>query len=411
MKTVLLHPTGNRNVRAVLASLAAAGILEEFATTIATNPTAPWLKLLPVGIRQELLRRTFPIPAKQIRTAPGLEIARLALGKLGLQRHTSHELGWASTDAVYQRLDQLVARRLPQLAQARHIAAVYAYEDGALATFTQAKKLGIKCVYDLPIAYWETARHLLLEEAERLPAWAATLGGGILDSPAKLARKTRELELADVVVGPGEFVLNSLPAWARHKQLIMAPFGSPASGAAKEATKEEANRPLRVLFAGSMGQRKGLGDLFAAMRLLNRPDIELVVMGSLSAPMDFYRRELPSFIHAPSRPHEQVLALMRSCDVFCLPSIVEGRALVMQEAMSQGLPLLITPNTGGSDLIQPGKTGFLLPIRSPEAIADRLTWLLEHRAELPAMRFYAQQHAARYTWEDYGNQIVQSLVR
>ena len=46
---------------------------------------------------------------------------------------------------------------------------------------------------------------------------------------------------------------------------------------------KNSGKSLRVLFAGSMGQRKGLGDLFKAVKLLNRKDIELVVMGSLLA--------------------------------------------------------------------------------------------------------------------------------
>ncbi|OUJ71202.1 glycosyltransferase family 4 protein [Hymenobacter crusticola] len=413
MKVILLHPTGNRNVRAVMEGLASAGMLAEFNTTLSADPAASWLKLMPKGMSQEWLRRTFPVPADQIWTSPLLEIARIALPKLGWRSCAEHEHGWASLDAVYHQLDRAAARRLPRLAQKRKANAVYAYEDGALATFTQAKQLGMTCVYDLPIAFWETTRRLLTEEAERLPGWAPTLGGGILDSPAKLERKTRELELADVVVGPGQFVLNSLPPWAKGKQLVMAPFGSPRKldpmEANESAEKGKSNRPLRVLFAGAMGQRKGLGDLFAAVRLLNRSDIELVVMGSLLAPMEFYHEALPNFTHEPGRSNEQVLALMRSCDVFCLPSIVEGRALVMQEAMSQGLPLIITPNTGGADLIQEGKTGFLVPIRSPEAIANKLTWFLENRAQIPEMGRNAQEHAASYTWENYGAQIVESL--
>jgi glycosyltransferase involved in cell wall biosynthesis len=104
-----------------------------------------------------------------------------------------------------------------------------------------------------------------------------------------------------------------------------------------------------------------------------------------------------------------VLALMRSCDVFCLPSIVEGRALVMQEAMSQGLPVVITPNTGGADLVIEGQTGFLVPIRSPEAIADRLAWLNQHRPELVAMKARAARHAAEYSWQRYGEAIVDAI--
>ena len=412
MKIILSHPTGNRNVRAVAEGLTAAGMLAEFDTTLAANASAAWLWLLPAGLRAELLRRTYPVPADRLHTSPWLEVARLALPRLGLARHVRHEAGWASVDAVYQHLDRAVARRLPHLARQQQVNAVYAYEDGALATFTQAKALGMTCIYDLPIAYWETVRALLLEEAARVPTWAATLGGGISDSEAKLARKTRELELADVVVGPGKFVLDSLPLWARGKQLIMAPFGSPDNLAPPRADRDEykANeRKLRVLFVGSMGQRKGLGDLFEAVRQLNHPDLELVVMGSPLAPLAFYQAQLPGFTYEPGRPHTQVLALMRSCDVFCLPSIAEGRALVMQEAMSQGLPLIITPNTGGVDLIREGETGFLVPIRSPVAIAEKLAWFLDNRSRIPGMGRQAQAHAAGYTWQQYGTRIVQAL--
>jgi glycosyltransferase involved in cell wall biosynthesis len=411
MNVVLTHPTGNANVRAVLTALVKAGALAEFDTTLATDPSAGWLKLLPGSLRSELLRRTFPAPLDKIQTHPFREIARLALPKLGLSQHVRHEQGWASIDAVYQEFDRLTAQRLAGLSGKQAVTAVYAYEDGALNTFREAKKLGLTCVYDLPIAYWELGRRLMLEEADRLPAWATTLGGGIQDSAAKLERKTQELELADIVVGPGSFVMDSIPAWASDKQTVMAPFGSPTTATAQRtpATGSASKRPLRVLFVGSMGQRKGLGDLFEAVKLLNRPDLELVVMGSPLAPMDFYRSQLPNFTYEAGRPHDQVLALMRSCDVFCLPSIVEGRALVMQEAMSQGLPVVITANTGGADLVQEGQTGFLVPIRSPEAIAEKLAWFLDNRDRLADMGRKAQAHAETYTWDGYGQTVVDAL--
>jgi glycosyltransferase involved in cell wall biosynthesis len=191
----------------------------------------------------------------------------------------------------------------------------------------------------------------------------------------------------------------------------VAPFGSPITGAVDSSQYKSENkiRPLRVLFAGSMGQRKGLGDLFAAMKILNTKQIELIVMGSLLAPMEFYRQQFEDFTYEPGRPHEEVLALMKSCDIFCLPSIVEGRALVMQEAMSQGLPLIITPNTGGEDLILEGKTGFLVPISSPQAIAEKLNWFLENRRAIPDMAKFAQKHAAKYTWAAYGNGVGNAI--
>jgi glycosyltransferase involved in cell wall biosynthesis len=229
------------------------------------------------------------------------------------------------------------------------------------------------------------------------------------DSPAKLERKARELELADLVVVPSRFVADSLPSWAEQKTRVLSPFGSPVPAAAPAPKAVDPSKPLRVLFVGSMGQRKGLADLFQAMHLLKGENIELVVMGSPLADLGFYRSHYADFTHEKGRPHAEVLALMRSCDVFCLPSLYEGRALVMQEAMSQGLPIVITPNTGGDDLVIEGKTGFLVPIRSPEKIAEKLAWFNQNRQELPAMSEAAVRHAASYTWKNYSAVVIDAM--
>lgn len=407
MRILLSHPTGNQFVRALITSFQDAGMLARFVTTVAVTENAYWLKMLPAKLSEELRRRTFSVPADQMMRRPLLEIARNLLPKIGFHAAVKHEVGFASLDRVYRDLDKAIARSLKKISKRLDIDAVYAYEDGALETFIQAKKLGLTCIYDLPIAYWETGRKLMQEEALRLPSWSVTLGGGIADSEHKLKRKVKELELADVVVVPGRFVKDSLPVWARGKKIILAPFGSPESS---KPVRKNASEPLRVLFAGSLGQRKGLGDLFEAMKFLDPKKIELIIMGGLLAPLEFYKREFADFIYEQGRPHDQVLELMRSCDVFCLPSIVEGRALVMQEAMSQGLPLLITPNTGGDDLVIEGETGFMVPVRSPEKIAEKLNWFIENREAAFIMGQRAITHAAKYTWKGYGDLIVKELT-
>jgi glycosyltransferase involved in cell wall biosynthesis len=401
------HPTGNAYVRAALTGLLTAGALKEFHTTIAAYPGNAWDRLGRTSWGREFQRRSYDERLQPLTVQhPFRELGRMLANRLKLHRLTRHETGVFCIDAVYQGLDRAASRELR--ANHRRFTGVFACEDGALESFRTAYELGIHRFYDLPIAYWKTAQQLLREEAQRLPGWEPTLGG-TRDSAAKLARKAEELELAEVVFCPSQFVADSLPVKARAaKKIIIAPFGSPPSGPPKKAAPTSDLR-LRVLFAGSMSQRKGLGDLFAAVRQLNRSDVELVVMGSLQAPMEFYRNEFAGFTCEPGRPHAQVLELMRTCDVFCLPSIVEGRALVMQEAMSQGLPLIITPNTGGDDLIDEGITGFLVPIRRPDILAEKINWFADNRSALPEMSRAAQAKAAEFTWEKYGRIIVEGV--
>ncbi len=372
---LLSHPTVNAFNRALAEALDRSKRLAAFHTTVTVG------------------RRSVAVTPAKLHHHPWRELGRLASARLGW-RNAKGPLG---IDAVYRALDAAVARKI---GAAR---AVYCYEDGALATFRAARERGLPSFYELPIAYWETTRRLLCEEAERLPAWAFTLQAPD-DSAEKLERKTEELRLADTIVCPSQFVRDSLPAGV---DAIVAEFGSPPIPPLRTTRREIG--PLRLLFAGALTQRKGLADVFAALRLLGRKDVELTVMGAALAPLAFYRGECSHFIYEPPRSHRRVLELMDACDILILPSIVEGRALVQQEALSRGLPLLITPNTGGEDLIEAGVTGWLVPIRDPSALADRMAWFADHRRELPAMREAARKMAFSRSWASYTRQILDAI--
>jgi glycosyltransferase involved in cell wall biosynthesis len=404
-KYLVCHPTGNANVRAVLDGLDRAGLLEIFYTTVAVQPGDWPLKLVPAKVRTQLLRRSYRVSHGTVHRAPTREMIRQVANRMHWSQLTAHEVGWASVDAVYRDLD----RRAAQWARScrSRISGVYCYEDGALQTFREAAQHGLARVYDLPIAYVGTLRRLLQAEAERWPAWRATLAG-TFDSTEKVARKEEELALADVVMTPSRFVYDSLPAEARaQKACHIVAFGSPQIP--PTATWPERSDKLRVLFVGSMTQRKGLADLFEAVKLLQRSDVELVVLGSLNQPLEFYRQQYADFTYEPPRPHSAVLELMRSCDVLALPSIVEGRALVQQEALACGLPIVVTPNAGGEDLVTEGETGFLVPPGSPDSLAEKLAWLADHRALLPEMREQSMAKAAEYTWMGYGDKVAEIL--
>ncbi len=409
MKTLLFHPTGNNFCRALLRGLVEQDLLGIFVTSIVVRESSPLIRHLPDSLRSELLRRKWDIPVSRVWTRPARELGRLVGSRIGLRCLTRNESRWFSWEAVFQGIDRFVARRLAAAAGSLELSSVYCYEDAAFHTFQEAQRLGLRRVYDLPIAYWETSQRLLHEERERLPEWAVTMPG-TRDSEAKLERKTAEIEMADVVVCPSKFVQDTLPPWSiKGKRCLVAEFGSPPAAIRTGEPTRRPGGPLRVLFAGSMTQRKGLADVFAAMKLLNRKDVMLVVFGSPVAPMEFYRRQFPDFIHEGPRPNEEVLRLMETCDVLVLPSIVEGRALVQQEAMRSGLPLIVTSNTGGEDLIEEGNTGFLVPIRAPERIAEKIEWFATHRDELETMREHARRMAARLTWEGYARKIIEGI--
>ena len=403
---VLSNPTGNTIVRAIARALRRVGWLESLYTTIAfPDPGSSWL---PKPVRSQLLRRHFEVEYELIHTHPWLESVRLIASAVGY-RSIARPGGAASVEAVYREFDRHVAKAIASNRVPAGVRAAYAYEDAAEHTFEAAHRRDMACIYEMPIAHWQTVQRLLHEEAQRLPAWRQTIQG-LDDSPAKLERKVREIELADTIIVPSRFVLESLPAPVRAaKRCVLAPFGAPSPNARAGESGRQVGGPLRVIFAGAMTQRKGLGDLFAAMRLLNRPDVDLVVLGALNAPLSFYRSQYPGFVYEGTRPHADVLRIMRSCDVFVLPALVEGRALVQLEALASGLPLIVTAHTGGDDLVEEGRTGFTIPIRSPEAIAERIAWFADHRDALAEMRRHAIRKAAETSWLHYENRVLDAV--
>ena len=402
----VIHPTGNEFVRALLLALQRSGARYHFYTTLGfAAGRFAGRAFLPSALRRELQRRSYPIPASCISSRPLRELCRIVATRLSLRPLTKHETGAWSVDAIYRDLDRHVASDVRAWDDVSEREVIYGYEDGCVESFASARQRGVRCVYDLPIAYWKTVRRLLTDEAERLPAWEPTLLG-TRDSSEKCDRKSRELESADAVICPSRFVYDSLPETTRaQKECVIAPFGSPLP----IVRTAGGNDKLRVLFAGTMTQRKGLADVFTAFKILKRSDVELVVIGSPVASMRFYREQYAHFRFEPTRSHEGVMELMRTCDVLLLPSIVEGRALVQQEALSCGLPIIVTPNAGGADLIEEGVTGFLVPIRSPEIIAEKIGWIADNRSELGSMQRAAMRKAAEYSWESYGEKLLGAL--
>ena len=403
---VLSNPTGNTIVRAIARALRRAGWLQSLYTTIAFPDPGP--RWLPKAVRAQVLRRHFEVEYGLVHTHPWLESTRLIASAVGY-RSLARPGGAASVEAVYREFDWHVAGVIASNRVPDSVRTAYAYEDAAEHTFEAARARGLACIYEMPIAHWQTVQRLLHEEAQRLPEWRQTIQG-LDDSAAKLERKCHEIDLADTIVVPSRFVLDSLPAQVRSaKSCVLAPFGAPSPSARAGDLRRQDAGPLRVMFAGAMTQRKGLADLFAAMRLLERTDIELVVLGALNAPLSFYRSQYPGFVYEGTRPHAEVLRVMRSCDVFVLPALVEGRALVQLEALASGLPLVVTAHTGGDDLVEEGRTGFTIPIRSPEAIAERLAWFADHRDALAEMRRHAIRKAAETSWLHYESRVLDAV--
>ena len=135
-------------------------------------------------------------------------------------------------------------------------------------------------------------------------------------------------------------------------------------------------------------------------------NVSLSILGQPSMPKEFYRKQFSDFQYFKPCSNRMVKETIKMHDALVLPSIVEGRALVQQEALSCGVPIIVTPNAGGEDLIDTGKTGYIVPIRSPEKIAAAIYKLMSNKLEKIETSRICKAKATQYKWANYTQNII-----
>lgn len=409
MKVVVTHPTSNQVNRAMLEGFYQARILQSFYTSVATFPNDSLDLISKIKPFAELRKRQFPSELQELtQTYPYKELMRMILPKFGMQKYTVGEHAKFSIYSAYKYFDKMVANQL--LKEMNTGAdAIYAYEDGAYHSFVKAKKLGLKCLYDQPIGYWQVAHKILQKERELWPEWEATLPG-LNDSEEKLLNKDKELALADCVFAASTFTAHTLKEYSGTiKQVKVVPFGFPAINTEKKIIKIESNKKLKLLFVGGLSQRKGIANLFNAVENLKN-HVELTIVGrKLNDHCSILNETLKKHNYIPSLPFPKVLKLMAEHDIFVFPSLFEGFGMVITEAMSQGLPVITTVNTAGGDLIEHGKNGWLVTPGGTDELTSLLQELIEDPEQITTVAQEALTTAKKRPWATYANEVVQTI--
>jgi len=106
-------------------------------------------------------------------------------------------------------------------------------------------------------------------------------------------------------------------------------------------------------------------------------------------------------------PRDRLRWYYSQASVLVLPSIEEGLALVLGQALACGLPVVATANTGAEDLVTDGREGLLVPIRDVAALQAAIDSLRTDRDLREHMREAALRRASGLRgWGAYGDQVV-----
>lgn len=379
---------GARMHYAVPALLAQAGALAAFYTDChASHRPLQWLKtFLPPAYQpkplKRLLGRQLPpeLPRQLVRDQPFASLTWARQGDrsdaLVLQRACQEQFGGAN--ALYTN-----------------------FINNDLPAVQQARDLDLHIVHELIIG--ADVGRILLEERRRFPD-IEPQAESEAEVEAGIARDRQKWALSDQVLVPSQYCYDSAIALGCAPQkLQIVPYGIPEHWFDLVPKPQ----PGRILFVGQVGLRKGNHYLAEACRLLQQRQVpvDCRVIGPWQVDVTQPLFAGPTYVGQV--PRSQVREEFRQADVFVLPSLAEGMALVHLEAMACGVPVVTTPHCGS--VVRDGIDGFIVPIRDATALADRLEQLLTDRPLRDRMGAAARDRAREFTWARYGDRLLEAL--
>ena len=396
---------GARRHYAIPRILQKAGLLERFFTDL--NSDTAWLRyvdaLLPKAVRgnglTRLLDRQPPdIPRNKVYSFPWFGLYRTLRSRSA--RSPSQRLH------AYLQWNRDFGQRVCSH-WADNATAVYVFNSAGLEILEHAKHRNAKGFLDQTAAPWAVEETLLAEERERWPDWEFE-GTRPSDWNPLAARERKEWDLADAIICGSDYVKESIrSAGGPVDKCVVVPYGVD-TGALTARVREPKDGALQVLFVGTLQLRKGIQYLMEAARLLKGKRVIIRAVGAprVSPKAVKQIRETIDLVNAV--PRSMLQTQYNWADVLVAPSISEGSANVCYEALASGLPVITTTNAGS--VVRDGVEGFVIPIRSAEALADRIDQLASSRNRVSDFSRNAIRRAADFTWQQYGERLIKAIT-
>ncbi len=202
------------------------------------------------------------------------------------------------------------------------------------------------------------------------------------------------------------FIKRGIPA---HK-LVTAP--PPIEDMAKFTACQFENPKFRISCAGLLHPGKGFSYLIDAYEQLKLKNAELIFWGTAgNRTLNKFFNEVTGRNPSISLNPVEIRAsgydkVYGSSHVLVHPSVSDGFGYVVAEAMASGIPVIVTDQTGAKMMIEDGKSGFIVPSRNPQAIAEKLELLYRNPELVREMGRQARRAAEAFTEGRFQNAVL-----
>ena len=355
-------------------------------------------RILP-RLDRELRRRAVDsVPSRLVESHWGWESLRLAANRARAIR--AEDYCWERSElALDERCAALMATTGPD--------AFLGIEHGALAALQASRAVGKPGVVAFLSPHHATRAKWVDAEFSRHPELRTPSGTELQRlAIARDARRDAEANAANWVITNSSFTTRSLvEGGVPAEKILTVPLAAPP---AIQSTQVPQSRPrgARFIYAGPVSVRKGAHYLLRAWREIAGDNAELHLYGRQTLPASVIDEAKHArggehlFLHG-SVPAADLPEIYRQGTALVLPTLCDGFAQVIGDALANGLPVITTGNAGGADLIRHGVSGLIVPPADAPALAAAMAWFIANPGDLGAMRAEALDAARRWTWTDY----------
>lgn len=286
---------------------------------------------------------------------------------------------------------------------------VYGVYGSGLPFWRHARERGLKVAADIFIT--PLYHRIVAREREAFPDWEEPAPENAADRELTDQVSREHIEAADLLLCPCQSVADDLRTFARELTPpieVVPPMAVVHYGYKVSPRGQQSHSPGRVLFAGGTELRKGVHYLAEAALALRgaRKLYDFRVAGQASARVRSHpRAKALTFLGHLSR--EQLDEEFRLADLFVAPSLAEGSATAVFEALAAGLPIVTTRSTGS--VVTDGRDGLIVAERDSHALAAAIQRIVEDRALRASMSANALAAAASFDEGPWGERLIAAL--
>jgi len=316
----------------------------------------------PKSIKRLMAREIRGIPSSKIYSSDAYNMYEFGQGLLGIGKKAFQ---------LFRQRDRIMTRKMKKWGL-QDANAVYSMYHENLDFIRWAKASGLHIVIDVFIN--PQFREVMVEEFLIFPDWGGNQSESDIQTEKEMWKEAAQL--ADILICPSEWVadgVRNLTPEAAEKIRIV-PYGCSID------FNGCTNRPVpgRILFAGGGALRKGVHYLAQATTQLKEtiPGIDVRIAGMFS-PKVMNHPICKDLNFLGKLGPEQMKAEFLSADCFVLPSLSEGFAGVVAEAIGAGCPVVVSHECGSP--IVDGREGIVVPSKNVQALADAIQRLVTDR--------------------------------